>query len=221
MSEPTFTAATETFYEGLPAYLRAADRQQAWLLKTICASMLDQVNDIQILTDRLDYDIPADGGEPGDTSDLVDPTAADDAWLDWLAQLVGVRLPSGLSHDARVDAVRYASAGWQGGTKTAVAAAAMSALTGSRYVGVYDHSTESGVGAGGEWDVLLVTADSETPDVDAVLAAVVAKGAKPAGVVLHHLTYSSSWDAIEAGFPTWDAIEAAGSWSAIEEISLP
>lgn len=39
---------------------------------------------------------------------------------------------------------------------------------------------------------------------------------KPAGVVLHYATHSSSWNTFEANYPTFDAVEAAGSWDNIE-----
>ena len=43
------------------------------------------------------------------------------------------------------------------------------------------------------------------------------KGAKPAGVVLHHLTYSATWEIIETAFPTWTLIETNGvTWANIE-----
>lgn len=158
----------------------------------------------------------------GTTSDLVNPDTADDEWLDWLGQLVGVRLAPTLDHAARVDAVKYASAGWQAGTKTAVANAAKTALTGSKYAAVYDHSTDqvNGLGTAGIWDVLVVTRVSETASTAAVLAAIVAKGAKPAGVTLHIRAYQATWAQIESEYPTWAAISAAGSWANIEEAGL-
>lgn len=155
----------------------------------------------------------------GSTSELVTPEVADDAWLPWLAQLVGVQLNPNLTRQAKVAAIRSASAGWQSGTKAAIAAAAQTALTGSQYVRVFDHSIAA-PGDGGQWDVLILTRTSETPDPAAVLTAVVAQGAKPAGVVLYHASYAASWDAIVADFPTWAAIEGAGSWTAIEEAGL-
>jgi hypothetical protein len=68
--------------------------------------------------------------------------------------------------------------------------------------------------------VLIVTRESETPDPAAVLAAIVAKNTKPAGVTLHHLSYSASWATLQADLPTWAAIEARGPWWAIEETGL-
>jgi hypothetical protein len=160
------------------------------------------------------------GVAAGETSELVTPETAEDTWLPWLAQLVGVTLNPALTRAAKVDAIRFASAGWQGGTKAAVAAAARSVLTGTKYVQVFDHSTSAGVGTGGEWDVLLITRGSETPDPTAVLTAVVTQKAKPAGVTLWHLSYAATWAQIESVYPTWAAWAAAGSWQRVEEAGL-
>lgn len=149
-----------------------------------------------------------------DTSDLGDPTTADAAWLPWMAQLVGVDLNPDLTPTQARDAVRYASAGWRAGTRSAVADAARSELTGTKYAAVYDHSI-SGIGNGGVWDVLVVTRPTETPDPNAVLAAIVAKGAKPAGVVLHHRSFESTWDTVVAVNPTW--ADYTETWDQIQE----
>lgn len=154
-----------------------------------------------------------------DTSDLVDPWAADPAWLPWLARLVGVNLVASLTVPEQRDAVAYATSGFRAGTKEAIAAAARSALTGTKHVEVYDHSI-SAPGNGGPWDILLVTRGTETPNVNTVLRAVTTKNAKPAGVVLHHRAYDTAWDTVEANYPTWQAVEAAGSWNAIQEAGL-
>lgn len=215
-----YSAAMEELYLRLPDYIRRADKPTL-TLKRYLSTIVDQYGEVMALADRIDFVPPSQGGAFGDTSDLTNPETAEYHWLPWLAQLVGVDLDTTLSEQAQRDAVLFASSGWRAGSKTAVANAAKSALTGSRYVAVYDHSTDAGVGTGGEWDVLLITAVSETPDIDAVLAAVIAKRAKPAGVLLWHLAYQADWDQIEALRTTWDGVEAAMSWTALEETGLP
>lgn len=159
---------------------------------------------------------------PSRTSDLVDPAGADDAWLPWLGQLLGVTLPPSLSPAERRDAVTFASSGFRSGTKGAVADAARSVLTGTRYARVYDHSIPvNGVlTPGGQWDVTIVTRATETPATADVVAAVVRKAAKPAGVKLYTVPYAASWDTIEAQLPSWDAWEARGSWDRVQEAGL-
>lgn len=223
MPAPAFSPTVERLYGRYPEHYRDADELEAdYPFKRFSALIGDQVGEVEAILDRINY-VPLDeGGEAGDTSELVNAELADNSWLDWLAQLVGVILEARLTEAERRDAVQDAPAGWQAGNKTAIAAAAKTALTGTKYAAVYDHSdgTGAGIGTATEWDVLIVTRPSETPDAPAVLATVIAKKAKPAGVVLHHASYEASWDAIEAAFPTWDDIEAAGSWDAIQEAGL-
>lgn len=158
-----------------------------------------------------------------DTSDLVDPDYAADAWLDWLGQLVGLELDPSLSKAERRDAVRFASAGWRAGTTAGMEDAARSELTGTKYVKIYDHSASAGaVGAGTQWDVLVVTRPTETPAAAGVLAAINRKKAKPAGVILYWDAYEASWDVMTQApaRDTWTEIEALGSWEAWQEVGL-
>lgn len=209
-------------YASLPDHHRADDETQPGpntlpLLRYIraLASMADPA---ETLVDRLLFVRPEDGGPPAGTSDLADPATADLTWLPWLSQLVGVDLDQVDGDQARRDAIRSASSGFKAGTRTAVEDAARSALTGSKYVRVTPHRTATGAG---QWyDVRITTRTSETPDVAAVLAAVVAKQAKPAGVRLWHQVLETTWDAVEAAYTTWDGWDAVPTWTAFEETSL-
>lgn len=219
MPAPLYSATTERLYNRLPEFLRAVDGRNDWLMKRFVSAIADRQGGVDVLISRIDYITLPDGGKPGDTSDLVDAQTADARWLGWIGQLFGVRLYPGMSEAEQRDAVRFASSGFKGGTKAGIAAAAKSALTGTRYARVYDHS-QSAVGDGGQWDVLVMTRGTETPDVDAVLRTVILKRAKPAGVVLHHRAYSTSWDILEAAYPTSDHWDATRSWNVIEETGL-
>lgn len=206
---------TRRIYDALPEFYRTADDAQPGpadlpLLRFL--SLLgDQLGEVEDLVDRVDYVTANDGGTPGDTSDLVDPYAADVAWLPWLAQLIGVTLPPAVDDPARRDAIAFASSGWRAGTKAGMADAARSALTGTRYVQIVDHYT------GDQWLVEVRTRTTETPDPAAVLAAIAAKDAKPVGVELVATNYTTTWALLEAGRPTWADWEAAGSWRVLEE----
>lgn len=207
MVAPTVGALTRRLYDRLPEFYAAADEDHDHALLRYTSLTADQASEIEALRLRI-----ADG-------DLLSGANAEVAWLRWLAQLVGVRLDASLAENALRDSVTYASSGWRAGTKAGIADAARTALTGTKHTEVYDHSVST-PGDGGTWDVLLVTATTETPDVNAVLAAVVAKRAKPAGVVLHHRAYSVSWDTLEVAYPTWNDTQAVGSWTALEETGL-
>ena len=64
-------------------------------------------------------------------------------------------------------------------------------------------------------------ADRKEPSTEWILksanpvAAVIEAGEKPAGMILHHKTFASTWDTIEANSPTWNDWEK--TWTAIEE----
>lgn len=221
MTVPTLTPdpgePLDRIYAGLPDHYRLADADLGYPLYRFLAGPASTLGLVDALIDRFDAD-PTDPELPP-VAALGDPDLADASWLPWLAQLVGVRLDPDLSLPEQRDAIRYASAGWRAGTKGSIADAARTALTGTRYARVFDHSIAS-PGDGGIWDVMVVTRDSETPDPDLVLATIVRRGAKPAGVVLHHRSYSASWGAVETEYPTWGALRAAGSFARIEEAGL-
>lgn len=201
---------TNRLYERLPEFYRVADLTVPGdrpLLRFI-SLITDQVSDLEEVVDRL-------------AAQMADPTLADDAWLDWLAQHVGVTLAPGLSVAERRNSVLYSASGWRAGTKDGIKDAARPALTDTQHVEVYDHTNDvSAIGAGGPWDVLLVTRGSETANPQEVLDTIVRQNAKPAGVRLYHRSFAATWDAVEAAYPTWNSIEAAGSWDLVQEAGL-
>ena len=215
MTVPTLTPdpgpTLARLYERLPEHYRAYDETAGFPLYRWLAGVLSEQGAVEVLIDRL--------GGASSESDLADPDRADVAWLPWMAQLVGARLAAGMSVAEQRDAVKYASAGWRAGTRQAVADAVRSELTGTRFAQVYDHSVVR-PGDGGVWDVLIVTRGSETPDVPAVLAAAVRRGAKPAGVRLYHRTYDVPWSTLMAAYPTWANYPAGVTWARLMETGL-
>jgi Phage tail protein (Tail_P2_I) len=126
-----------------------------------------------------------DDGPPG--SPLVDVDRCPDWALPWLAQLVGVVLPPGV--DAATARVLISDvAGWRRGTPAALRAAAGLHLTGDK--SVYFRERDA-TGADPPYTLEVVTLTSETPEPDAVLAALLAQ--KPGGIVLTYRTVTG-WD---------------------------
>lgn len=93
MTRPVVRPFTEEVYERLPAVYRDADPGTDWTLLRLLSLALDQVAPV---AERADAMTP-DEGLPA----LVDPAAADAAWLPWLAQLVGLS-----AGDADTDGLR-------------------------------------------------------------------------------------------------------------------
>lgn len=216
MTEPVFHPVTEDAYASLPEIHRTLDAAQlpAYPLKRFLSAMTDQVGAVFDIVERADFE-PVDSREDDTqaTSDLVDPATAEPAWLPWLGQLVGVRVNTGLTEQAQRDQAAGAVSGFRAGTRPAIAEAARSVLTGTRHAEVYAR-TVSVPGDGGRWDVLIVTRASETPAGVDVVAAVIEKGAKPAGVKLRHRAYEAAWGAERP----WSDFNA--SWQDIQERGL-
>lgn len=215
MTRPAPTATTERVYSGLAELYQAADADQAagdngYPLLRFLSLLADQVDDVNVLADRADYYSPDDGGAPGDTSDLTDPATADSAWLPWLAQLVGAPLPAGMTDAEKRGAIAGVVAGYLKGTKQGIEAAAQAALTGTRYVRVIP------LYLGDQYRVEVRTRTSETPSTADVLAAIIAAGAKPAGIELVPTAYEATWAQIDTAYPTW-AGRSGLTWLQLEE----
>lgn len=153
------------------------------------------------------------------TSDLVNPRAANAEWLPWLAQLFGVRLDLKWSVPDQRDAILTPYLGFGAGTREALVMASKQYLTRTKTVRIYDHSIPNGINAGGQWDVLLVTRNSETPTTLDLPAELIKMQVKPAGVLLHHQAYEATWNVIEPARPQWDDWDG-NSWTTIEETGL-
>jgi len=198
----TASQFTLRWFASLPEFVRVADAAQDWQLLRYMSLIGDQADVLEQLYERIDF-TPLDEDGDATPSALIDPDTADAAWLPWLAQTVGARVDGLTTAAARV-AVDAAAGGWRAGSKGAIAAAARTVLTGTKSAKVYDHSDGVlAIGAGGDWDVLILTNITESPSSAEVIAAVDAAGARPAGVNLHHLAYTATWAQLAAAYPHW------------------
>jgi len=246
MSEPVYSVTAERMYRRLPETYRVLDAQNDWQFKKYISAIADQLNDIDVLVARLayfsddqwadylltqnpynTYERPAGIEDPtygwaeiSRTSDLLDGRTADAAWLPYIGQLVGANVIFLPTEAARRDAVVHNYLGFRAGSTAALEAATLSVLTGTKYVRIYPHRdglAGSTTHEGTEWDILIITKAGETPGgASSITDAITNKGAKPAGVVVHCITYSITWTSIEATFNTWTKIENALSWDNLE-----
>jgi hypothetical protein len=199
---------TARLYGRLPEFYRDADLEQAvpYPLLRFLTGLGAQADAVEVLFDRIDYT-----GAPGDTSDLVEPAIADPAWLAWLAQHVGAKLPLGASVADQRTAISGGVNGFQAGSRQALAAVAGRALTGTKYVNITPNLN------GDPWTIGLATALDETPSQQAVIDAIVNAGAKPSGYNLVVTFYAASWDMLESRYPTSAAWDAVASSDALEQ----
>lgn len=244
MTEPIYSASTERLWQRLPEIYRAYDESNDWQFKTYISAMADQLEEVEEMVARLllipeedyraftsDDDVTTTYSRPAEleddesalgyaplyqTSDLVDPRTANAEWLPYVAQLYGVLLPNDTIEYQRA-AIYYGYTSLRGGSKRALRQAVQDLLTGDKWVYIYEHCD----GAGGsidspatEWDVLIVTRSTETPDGLDLVAEITRRNAKPAGVIINAITYSVDWDTVDT--LDWDAIEAFGDWNTFE-----
>lgn len=238
---PYMSTYADRLYQRLPEVYRTMDSGNAqYAFKRYLAGMLVGAGQVEDTYVRIAGDQPIGPATPepwglapdelaiwraerrNRLSALGDPMQADAAWLPWIAQLVGARLDPAASEAERRDTIRYATSGWRGGTRGAIADAAKTALTGTKYALIAPHMVPAfhgGLEPGLVWDITVVTRASETPDPGAVLAAILRKGVKPAGARLHHAVYAATWDQIEAVYPTWADWDSA-TWDELEAAGL-
>lgn len=234
--DPTYTigVAADRMYSRLPQVYRTMDVRSDYQLKRYLAAAFDFWSEADSMTDRLrgnrpvgpvspePWDLPPDElarwreARTDRNSALTDPDLADPSWLPWLAQMLGATLDPASGLQERRDTLRDATSGFRGGTRKAIADAARSALTGSRYVQVQPGMRGDGT-VGTIWDLTLRTRASETPDAALVLPTVIRKGAKPAGVALYHATFGTPWDKIESTMSTWTDWDSH-TWGEMEEV---
>ena len=231
---PYMSALTQLLWERLPEIYATMDaRDLTWSFKRYLAAITESGGAVSDTYIGIDGDRPLGPPAPipwgltdqdlanwraARPSSLGDPQQADSAWLPWLAQLVGARLDPAASDAEQRDTIQFATSGWRAGTTSAIEDAARSALTGSRFAKVLQAT--DGDAPGTPWDLTVVTRASETPDPGAVIDAILRKGVKPAGVVLHTRSYEASWATLEATRPTWLDWRLAGTWQRIEESGL-
>lgn len=198
---PVVTELTGRVYAGLPEVYRSADAVQlgdGYPLLRYLAAMLDPLDSVRALFEAIDYVPPRDGGPPDATSVLVDPAVADESWLGWLAQLLGVSI-AGMGVDAARAALGDLNTAWAHGSRQAIAAAAAAVVSGSHTVVVtypYDPARP--------WVIGLGVHAAEVNPTTTTWAQLMAL-ATPAGGT------GPTWELAMAAGPTWFALQDAGS----------
>jgi hypothetical protein len=244
MPEPTFSTTTERIYKRLPETYRVLDAQNDWVFKRWISGIGEEMGVIDTtaarnqfvnsadrpdfltgLTPYTTYERPV-GLEDEDrgylpihsTADLLDGRTANNEWLDWLALIVGTDITKAYTEEERRNAVIFAFNGYKAGSRDSLRDAVLDVLTGAKFLDIQNSMRSNGTNAeaGTMWEILLITKPEETPPLATISETIERKGAKPAGVKLYHISYNIIWSLFETEFPTWTAIEAAGSWSTLQ-----
>ena len=201
----------DRLYAALPAAYRRTDPDR--VLARFLEATTVAAGAMELLADAIDYVPPDEGGPAVDTSLLVDP--ANTAWPEWLAWLVGVDLAAagirpGFTGDPEARELIAAGVnGHKAGSNAAIAAAARRTLDGTRTVIVRPGVDED------PHVITVSTAAAETPDPDALAAAVLAVLPAGHGLALDNNVGNwqgvedlGAWDDIETGAATWADLEA-------------
>lgn len=151
---PDVAPRTDKLYDQLPEAYRDADADLDYPLLRYLSLLLDQLDPLDALVERIDYD-----ADEGGTSDLVDGTTANASWFPWLAQLLGVNL-DGLTIAEQRATLADPTTSWAHGTPDAIAAAAARGLTGTKAVTVTAHHDDD------PYVIGIGTLDSETTVLD-------------------------------------------------------
>lgn len=220
-------------YESASRMIPIEARGGGYPLKKLVSTYGDRMGEIDELVARIDYlpadvrdeaelyglDLPGRAVPLGATSDLVDARTADDAWMPWIGQLLGIN-PRNMTSDELRTAITSGMTGMVAGTRRSIAGAVKAVMTGSdenRSVRIYPHTvTLNAIGKGTEWDLLVVTPVEQGLTLEVVRDAVERSGAKPSGVIIHHISKSTTWADLHAKLPTW-AHWNDKSWQIIEE----
>lgn len=173
MSAPTVHPTTTATYDLLPLAYREADARQDYPLLRWLSLLVDQLGEVSDAVDAIDVRTPDEGGAVGDTSALTDPVTADPAWLQWLGQFVGLRLPSSYTPAqmrAAIEAANFAR-----GTKKTIEAIARRYLVPGATLVITER-------VGDRWHYTVHAYTSQVTSPDALLAALQLEN--PAGMVL-------------------------------------
>jgi hypothetical protein len=147
---------------------------------------------------------------------IVDPELADSVGLPWLAQMVGIRLPSGYT-DNLARAMIASHAGWRAGSPQAIATAVLPVLV--------DDGNPPMVSVGPDpanpWIIQIVLSETQAPSpLSLVDDAIDAAGVRPAGFATDVISsYQAPWG--EFNGLTWGDLATVGDeWGEIDQADL-
>jgi hypothetical protein len=196
MAQPTLSHTGQRLYDAL-APLATEDEAHGWPLAHYCNALARQLDQVA--------DLSRDVGDAPGWAVLMDPDATPAEMLPWLAQLIGVTIPDGLTEaEARVRVKQ--TDGFRRGTPEALKGAARQYLIGPD--GTPETATVHLIERhGGRWKITVTTLADETPDAGRVLAACMEQ--KAAGLVLtHSVIPGGDWQTLRDTHPDWADVAA-------------
>ena len=194
----------DRWYDSLPAVYRDADGEDTstsagWPLYGYLDAVASPLRGPSATADRIA------------AGDLTDPNTADDAWIPWLAQAVGVTGTGVAAQRAALVGLLTSPAL---GSREYLAAVTRTFLTGSRDVTV---TPLSGWGI----QIRVLAADLDlVGDLAGLTAALYATGQVPTGYQISCTADDVTWAQVDAALPTWAPGEGV-TWGRIASMGLP
>lgn len=174
--------------------LAYADSTQSYSLAHLCQAIGIMYEDL--------YDVLG-GDNPW--SVLFDVENIPLAFLPFLAQFLGARIPAGSDEETARSYVRTPS-GLERGTVASIVAATQRTLTGGKNVVIIERQ------GGNAYDLLIHTRVAETPDAAATEASIITQ--KPAGIILSYVVSDDeAWDEAVAD---WDDVPGR-TWASVSD----
>lgn len=203
--QPAVHPTTAILYRSLGTGLTEGDEEAEWHLLLYLdgpGELLGELDDlVRDSEDGPGWSAPFD----------VDRAAMEQ--LPWLGQLVGVRIPEGLTLEEARDWVQ-STTGWHRGTPAAIKAAARATLVAPKKVNLVERDTSP-------YRLRVQTYAIQTPDPAATEAAVRAQ--KPAGLVMFYdLLPGEPWSVVRDTYATWqDVKDDFATWDDLREWIAP
>lgn len=201
MAQPILTPLGERLRQRTSP-LATSDELYGWAHAILCGALgkaLEQVGEV--------FD-PPDPIPPG--APLLDVNLCPDWALPWLAQIVGVTIPSGATA-AQARALITEIAGWQRGTPASLKAAATVFLTGDNPTVFFNERL-----ANDPYRLGIVTLVAETPDPELVRRAILAQ--KPGGIVLDYAAIAGqTYRAVRAEVDSYR--ELRSTWTTYRDLA--
>jgi hypothetical protein len=198
----TANPVTQRWYDLLPAVFRDADAVETssdhplWAyLDAVCSTLVEPTR----IADRI-----ADG-------QLTDPAVADDEWIPWLSQAVGVYGTGPAEQRKRIANLIHSQAL---GSREYLTVLVQEFLTGTRYC-VVTPVAPWGIQIRVRVDELGLVGDTTA----GLMAALYATGRVPSGYVLSIITDQETWAQIQVAMPTW-AQGNAQMWKRVDSMGL-
>lgn len=198
-TEPAISASGEYLYQRvLPLF--EEDEQFGWFGRHLCDAVMAMMQGVDQII--LDTDL-----NPGWTS-IADPATTPDAWILWTAQLLGVELPPGLTHDEWREII-VAHPAQNRGTLAAMKLKLQETLTGTKIVHIIERP------AGKAYHIQFTTVAGETPSEAASLRALLSE--KPGALVLVFKAEPSGTPLWNEATKKWEEVGAGVKWGTVTE----